>query len=116
MPRRQMPRFVLLMNFMLIALTIALAPPMAGASSQLAEVQGVGAAAFSPTVRLLDEALARGELTYSEAAVQKLLYLFDRESMDRRFEPADTRPSRCGTLILDELKQNRDRLDEEARS
>jgi hypothetical protein len=58
----------------------------------------------------------RGELTYSESAIQKLFYLFDRERMDPAYNAEGTRPARCGTLILEELRQNRDELDGEARA
>src|SRR5206468_1604222 len=64
----------------------------------------------------VDTALSRGEIDYSSAARQKLYYLFVRGSMDPRWSKGDLRPARCGTLVLEELRKNLDRLDPETRA
>ena len=81
--------------FLLLNLIFVL--PASTAAPRLPQLQEQAAAAFSPTVHRLDEAVARGELSYSEAAVQKLYYLFDRSSLDSRYDLEGPRPSRCGT-------------------
>ncbi|HEY3215590.1 MAG TPA: MXAN_6640 family putative metalloprotease [Candidatus Eisenbacteria bacterium] len=64
----------------------------------------------------LEVAWSRGEITYSEAARQKLYYLFDRAQMDRAWSRGDMRPARCGTLVLAEIGSHLDRLDAETRA
>ena len=75
----------------------------------------VGAAPDAVLERV-DTALSRGEIDYSSAARQKLYYLFERGSMDPRWSKGDLRPARCGTLVLEELRTNLDRLDPETRA
>jgi hypothetical protein len=99
-----------------LVLVAAMVSVSAAAPAFPGDLEEQGAAAFSPSVRLLEGAVERGELTYSEAAVQKLLYLFDRTQMNAEFNVEGLRPARCGTLILDELGRNRDLLDVEARA
>ena len=68
------------------------------------------------TLERLDAAVARGEITYSQAARQKLYYLFDRARMDPTWSLGDTRPARCGTAVLADLGAHLSRLDPETRA
>lgn len=68
------------------------------------------------TLDRLDAAVIRGEITYSQAARQKLYYLFDRARMDPMWSRGDSGPARCGTLVLADLGAHRGRLDPETRA
>ncbi len=105
--RRSARRLALL----LVACVSALAWPVAQApASETPEPGAQGA------VERLDAAVARGEITYSEAARQKLYYLFDRGRMDPAWSGGDMRPARCGTFVLAEIGADLTRLDAETRA
>jgi hypothetical protein len=61
----------------------------------------------------LDRAVARGELSYAEAAWQKYFYVFDRAGMDERWNLDGGRPAKCATFVLEELQKNLAQLDPE---
>ena len=69
-----------------------------------------------PTLHRLDQAVAWQELSYSHAARQKLLYLFERPAMDPRWNVSGDRPAKCGVLVMAELAANLERLDEPTRA
>jgi len=68
------------------------------------------------TVAALDAASSRGELTLAETLRQKMLYIFDRPSMDRRYDLSEGRPARCATPILAEVGRNLDAVDPATRA
>lgn len=68
------------------------------------------------SLHAIDRAQATGELSYSDATRQKLFYLFDRQRMEPQFNLEGTRPARCATLVLDDIRQNLDRLDPDTRA
>ena len=83
-------------------------------ASTLAAEASTGAASLS--IPALDEAVARGELSYAEGARQKLLFLFDRAAMDPAWNRDGQGPARCGTSILAEVGEHLGRLDEAGKS
>lgn len=107
---RPVPRFV-----MVVALLVGF---LAGGAPRLvaAQVRETPAQGRDVALERLDAAMTRGEISYSEAARQKLHYLFDRSRMDRRWSQGDVRPARCGTLVLHEIGRHLDRLDAETRA
>ncbi len=64
----------------------------------------------------IDQALAGGRIGLSEAARQKLFYVFDRGHMDARWEASEEPPTRCATLILRGIAEQLGSLDAGARS
>src|SRR5688572_9342951 len=79
-------------------------------------VVAVSPAAASRTLGRLDRAVEAGELTWNQAARQKLYYLFERASLDPDYALDGELPARCATLVLEELRQNYDALDGETRA
>ena len=91
-----------------VAAVLALAV-LAAARPSAAQSLGRGEA----SILGLDQAVARGELSYAEAARQKYFFVFDRTRMDERWNLDGGRPAKCGTLVLEELQQNLEQLDPE---
>jgi hypothetical protein len=80
---------------------------------------GTALAAASPpggALERIEAAATRGSLTFSEAARQKLLYLFDRDHLAPEFRAEGEGPAKCGTVVVAELTRQRDRLDADARA
>src|SRR5215510_11149281 len=71
--------------------------------------------AETPGLTRIDAAVAAGRLDVSTAARQKLFYLFDRSRLDAEWQDGDTRPVRCGTLILSQIAAEWESLDPETR-
>ena len=72
-------------------------------------------AADASALDRIDAAVSRGQLGPSEAARQRLYYLFDRRRMAPEWRASDDPPARCGTSVLADLIRDRDRLDAETR-
>jgi hypothetical protein len=71
---------------------------------------------LSPAVRKIDADLARGAISVSQAAQQKLFYLFDRSRLAPEYAVEGTRPAKCGTAILTDIAAHRNELDADTRA
>ncbi|HYM81692.1 MAG TPA: MXAN_6640 family putative metalloprotease [Candidatus Limnocylindria bacterium] len=69
-----------------------------------------------PSIRRIDAAVVRGEIGTSEAARQKLFYLFDRPRMSPELNAEGDRPAKCGTAVLAEIGANLESFDAETRA
>ncbi|MGH7723868.1 MAG: MXAN_6640 family putative metalloprotease [Candidatus Eiseniibacteriota bacterium] len=98
-----------------LALVLVLASP-ARVSNAHPAASGLPADEGSASLAALDAAVERGEMTYAAAGRQKLLFLFERGHMDAAYSLDGNRPARCATLVIEDLRQNLDRLDEGGRA
>src|SRR5262245_31596831 len=71
---------------------------------------------LSPAVRKIDADRARGAISASQAAQQKLFYLFDRSRLAPEYAIEGDRPAKCGTAILADLAAHRNELDTATRA
>jgi hypothetical protein len=70
----------------------------------------------SSAVRKIDADRARGVISASQAAREKLFYLFDRSRLAPEYAIEGTRPAKCGTAILADLAARRNELDADTRA
>lgn len=67
-------------------------------------------------LRLVDEAVARREISRETALLNKFSYVFEPESVDPRFQVANPTPLKCATDLVREFLDTRSTLSPEATS
>lgn len=83
-----------------------------GSSAWAAEAE----AGAGRSLARIQSALDRGQIGESEAARQRLYFLFDRSRMDPRWRAEGEPPAKCGTVLLAQLGRQLDRLDADAQA
>lgn len=72
--------------------------------------------ASHPSLSAIETAERSGEIARSEAALQKLYLVFAPERVAERFRSGESLPLRCGTLLLESLRQELESFDAPTRA